>query len=142
MSKTRIAAKSFCFLISLMVICIGCVGGSRSVKPTRQPSLSPIERRDFLAGVDDVWAATLQTVKMSGGSIIVKDRNSRRIMYSLFHTPSRQRVELTVLLKDLTPEYGMDTTAVFLGLRGWRPGGYSTVADDFFKTLDKNLLRH
>ena len=142
MSKARIAAKSFCFLISLMAICTGCVGVSRSVKPTRQPSLSPIERRDFLASVDDVWAATLQTVKMSGGTIIVKDRNSHRIMYSLFHTPSRQRVELTVLLKDLTPEYGMDTTAVFLGLRGWRPAGYSTVADDFFKTLDKNLPRH
>lgn len=142
MRKANVAKRGVCLLLTMMCMCIGCRHVSRRpAKPMRHPSASPIERRDFRASVEETWAATLQTVKMSDGIIILKDRDSRRIVYGIFDKRGRQRVELTVLLKDRTSQYGVEITAVFLGLRGWRPKSYSTIADDFFEKLHRNLSR-
>jgi hypothetical protein len=99
----------------------------------------PIERRDFRASVDDTWAATLKTIETSGGIISFKDKKTYRIVCTLYHEGARRQFELSVLLKDMYPQYGVDVTAVLLSVRASRVGDYSAVVNSFFNKLEKNL---
>ncbi len=142
MSKANVAKRGVCLLLPIMCMSIGCHHVStRPAKPMRHPSQSPIERKDFRASVEETWAAALRAVEMSHGSIVMKDKDSRRIIYGIFDKRGRRQVELTVLLKDRTSRSGPEITAVFLGLRARRPEGYSIIADDFFEKLHRNLSR-
>ena len=141
MSKNNIANKGLCLLMSLMSMCLGCRDVSRPLPPTREARTFPIQRGDFHASVDELWDATLETIKMSDGIIVMKDRELGRIIYSIFHKPTRQRLELNVLLKDRAPQIGEEVTAVFLVVLAPTSGNYSTIVNDFFGKLNRNLTR-
>jgi len=134
-----IVRNSSCFLISLMVLCMGCAGLSRPLAPTRELSEYPIQRADFLASVDDIWTATLRAVKASDGVTIMEDRDSSRITCSILHKPTRQWIQLNVLLKALRPRIGEERTAVFLGILARKSVDYSKIANDFFENLNTYL---
>jgi hypothetical protein len=89
--------------------------------------------------VEETWGAVLKAIEASGGILILNEQETNRIVYTLYHKRSRQRFELSVLVKDLFPRYGVDATAVFLGIRARRRGDYSMVVDGFFDRVERNL---
>ena len=126
-------------LLVLLLLGGGCRGAPKAAPPPRETYTLPIERRDFRGTVEETWAAALKAIEASGGIIILKDKETNRIVYSLYHKPSRQRFELSVLIKDLFPRYGIEATAVFLGVRARRRGDYSMVVNGFFDKVERNL---
>lgn len=141
MSKPRIAAKRLCLLLPLLSLCSGCGQIPEPARLAIAPSLSPIHRADFHASLHETWVAALKVVNTTGGNMVVKDIASARFTYRIFHKPSRQWIQLDVVLKDWTPQTGPPTTAVFLGIRAREPVGFSRIADDFFRKLSRNLPR-
>ena len=140
MNRLRTGSGIMNLLLALMFLGGGCRGAPKSARPPPRKSYTlPIERRDFRGTVEQAWAAALKAIEASGGIIILKERETNRIVYSLYHKRSRQRFELSVLVKDLFPRYGVDATAVFLGIRARRRGDYSMVVDGFFDKVERNL---
>jgi len=122
--------------IHLFIFCIFCsaLSGCATV-----PSVArPLEiQHTYSASFDKTWDAVLEAARASQGKIVVEDKASGLIVYSVLDKGSKAKIYMQVLIKPSVADKGSNLVYIF----PHDPKGYcsGSIQDEFFKDLKKIL---
>jgi hypothetical protein len=122
--------KISCLIFFLTILSIGC--GPKIPTAERPAEI----QRTFQASTEKVWDSVSEVIRITGGTILTKDKSSGLITYSTIAKEYQFPIYLNVYIKSAV---AANTTIVYL-IPKTRGGAYfEEIENDFFNKLDNNL---